>query len=234
MADTLTLGLPLLEAAQAQKHVTVNEALARLDAVTGGLVASIGAVSPPAVVDGEAHVVGLGATGDWAGQDGALAYAVNGGWAFVAPATGMAVTDTTGARHAYLGGSWVEGAVAGGAGGAATLARVVAVDHDVAAGATSTAVAAIPAGSVVIGVSARVEQALGGASSWQLGVAGSADRYGSGLGVAANSYAAGITGQPQAYYAATDLVLTASGGDFTAGRLRLAVHLLAIVPPPAF
>ena len=32
MAETAKLTLPLLEAAQAQKHVTVNEALVRLDA----------------------------------------------------------------------------------------------------------------------------------------------------------------------------------------------------------
>ena len=32
MTDTSQLGLPLLEPAQAQKHVTVNEALVRLDA----------------------------------------------------------------------------------------------------------------------------------------------------------------------------------------------------------
>ncbi len=33
MTDTTRLGLPLLAPAQAQKHVTVNEALGRLDAV---------------------------------------------------------------------------------------------------------------------------------------------------------------------------------------------------------
>ena len=33
MTDTANLLLPLLQAAQAQKHVTVNEALLRLDAL---------------------------------------------------------------------------------------------------------------------------------------------------------------------------------------------------------
>ena len=33
MSDTYQFGLPLVQAAQAQKHVTVNEALTRLDAV---------------------------------------------------------------------------------------------------------------------------------------------------------------------------------------------------------
>ena len=34
MTDTKRLGLPLMDAAQAQKHVTHNEALVRLDALT--------------------------------------------------------------------------------------------------------------------------------------------------------------------------------------------------------
>ena len=33
MSDSLNLNLPYVEAAQAQKHVTVNEALSRLDAL---------------------------------------------------------------------------------------------------------------------------------------------------------------------------------------------------------
>lgn len=234
MTDTARLALPLIEAAQAQKHVTVNEALARLDAVAGALVESVGLTAPPAQVDGEAHVVGAGATGDWAGQDLALAYGVGGGWDFVAPPAGLAVTAADGARHVWNGSAWVAGQLTGSAGGAATLGDVVEVAHDLASGASSTVAGAIPAGSVVIGVSARVEQAIGGAASWQLGVAGSADRYGSGLGVAVNSFAAGLTGQPQAYYADTDLVLSATGGDFTGGRVLIAIHRLAIRPPEPF
>jgi len=34
MDETARIGLPLVQAAQAQKHVTVNEAFARLDALT--------------------------------------------------------------------------------------------------------------------------------------------------------------------------------------------------------
>lgn len=234
MTETAKLALPLLEAAQAQKHVTVNEALSRLDAVAAAVVESVGLTVPPTQADGAVHVVGQGATGDWAGQDHAVAYGVNGGWDFVSPLIGLAMRDAEGVRHVWNGAAWVAGQIAGGTGGAATVGDVVTVSHDLAAGGTSTVAAAIPAGSVVIGVSARVEQAIEGAASWQLGVVGSADRYGSGLGVAANSYAAGLTGQPQAYYADTDLVLTADGGDFTAGRVLIAIHRLAIRPPEPF
>ena len=53
MSDTTRLGLPLLQPAQAQKHVTVNEALMRLDGTVNLVLQSTVATSPPgAVIDG--------------------------------------------------------------------------------------------------------------------------------------------------------------------------------------
>ncbi|HUG60806.1 MAG TPA: DUF2793 domain-containing protein, partial [Methylomirabilota bacterium] len=81
MSDTARLKLPFLAAAQAQKHLTVNEALGRLDALVQARVASRFQTSPPAgAPDGEAHIVGEGATGEWAGLDGRLAQRFAGGW----------------------------------------------------------------------------------------------------------------------------------------------------------
>ena len=55
--------------AQAQKHVTVNEALARLDAAAQLRVISFAETTPPAsAVDGAGYLVPAGATGAWAGQ----------------------------------------------------------------------------------------------------------------------------------------------------------------------
>ena len=48
MPDTTRLGLPLLAPAQSQKHVTVNEGLARLDALVHLSVASFDTTAPPA------------------------------------------------------------------------------------------------------------------------------------------------------------------------------------------
>ncbi len=47
MDDTAQLGLPLLQPSQAQKHVTVNEAFARLDALTELVLASRTLATPP-------------------------------------------------------------------------------------------------------------------------------------------------------------------------------------------
>ena len=111
------------------------------------------------------------------------------------------------------------------------MGRIVEIDHALAVGSTSTTVAAIPDKAIVLGVTARVTTEITGAASWSMGVSGSPDRYGSGFGTTQNSFAHGVTGQPQAYFGATSLVVTSAGGDFTGGALRIAVHILEIAPP---
>ncbi|MCA0922768.1 DUF2793 domain-containing protein [Pseudooceanicola nanhaiensis] len=103
------LALPYLQPAQAQKHVTVNTALAGLDLLVQSSVAAIGSVTPPAVPgEGEAHVLGSGATGAWAGQDGALALWADGAWSFRAPQPGWRVWDLAeGALRIWDGTGWV-------------------------------------------------------------------------------------------------------------------------------
>ena len=76
MTDQTTsrLSLPLVQAAQAQKHVTVNESLARLDGLVNLVLASLYRSTPPAaVVDGTCYAVPPGATDAWAGQEGRIA-----------------------------------------------------------------------------------------------------------------------------------------------------------------
>lgn len=102
------LNLPLIAEAQAQKHITHNEALAQLDLLVQLTVQTFEAVSPPAApIEGEIYGVGAGATGDWAGADGQLAGYVNGGWTFLTPLEGWRATDVaTGIGHVWSGGSW--------------------------------------------------------------------------------------------------------------------------------
>ena len=233
MADTQRFTLPLLDAAQAQKHVTMNESLARLDALAAQRFESLGGAVPPgSPAEGEVHLVGPGATGDWAGQDGQIAYYANGGWEFAPPYPGQRAWDAaSGTGWTFTASGWVSGVAAGSAGGALSVAEIAEIDHAIASGPTSATVALIPDKAVVIGVTARVTAAIGGASSWSLGVAGSPDRYGTGFGTGAGSFAHGVTGQPQAYFGATPLLLTAAGADFTGGTVRIAVHFLALSPP---
>lgn len=83
------LALPLIQPAQAQKHVTHNEALMRLDLLVQLVVASRSQTTPPSgPAEGTRHIVPSGATGDWAGQGGQLALWLDGAWQFHAAQPG--------------------------------------------------------------------------------------------------------------------------------------------------
>lgn len=233
MTNSPRIGLPYLDAAQAQKHVTMNEALARLDVVAAGQVETMAQASPPgSPAEGEAHIVGSGATGAWTGQDDRVAVFLNGGWDFIAPWIGWRLWVAGESRPAiYDGIGWQLVGQDTSPGGALTALRHVETDHVVAAGPTSETAAFIPDKAIVLGVTARVTQQISGASSWSLGVSGNPDRYGSGFGVGANSYAHGVTGSPVAYYGGSTLLLTSGGGDFSGGKVRIAVHCFELSPP---
>lgn len=83
MADTTNLVLPYLEAAQAQKHVTHNEALTKLDAIVMLMVLDRDLTAPPgSPSDGDRYIVGASATGAWSGYDGKIAAYQDGAWSF--------------------------------------------------------------------------------------------------------------------------------------------------------
>ncbi len=236
MADTSRLGLPLVDPAQAQKHVTVNEAFSRLDALTQLKLDGVGTSVPPASpVEGEVYAIGAGASGAWTGQDGKLGVLVNGGWAFVVPRKGWrGWSHPAGAEVLFDGVEWVAGAGALSPNGAGFVHRSLETDHAISAGATSVIAGALPANSIVYGITGRVLSAIGGAASLEIGVAGSTDRYGSGIGTGAGAWARGITGTPLAYYGPTDLILSASGGTFDGtGIFRVAVHFAELTLPRA-
>jgi len=101
------LSLPFLQPAQAQKHVTHNEALERLDLLVQLVLEGFDAIAPPvAALDGQVWALGLAPQGDWAGQGGKLAARVGGAWLFVPPATGWYATHAAQMR-VFDGQSWV-------------------------------------------------------------------------------------------------------------------------------
>jgi hypothetical protein len=109
MPDTSAiLSLPYLLPAQAQKHVTHNEALLRLDILAQLTVAAMGTVTPPTAPEpGETHVPGEGAEGAWTGHAGEIASWDGSGWVFVAPRAGWRAFDLgTGLLHVWDEGAW--------------------------------------------------------------------------------------------------------------------------------
>ncbi len=109
-ATTPRSALPLLAAAQAQKHVTHNEALLQLDALVFARFLDRDLTAPPASpADGDTYLVHAAATGDWSGQDGAIAYAVDSAWRFYAPFAGLAAFVVDEARLIIFNGTaWVD------------------------------------------------------------------------------------------------------------------------------
>lgn len=236
MSETARLDLPLVAAAQAQKHVTVNEALSRIDAAIQITVESRLETTPPILADeGESYLVANGAVNAWEDRDGQIASFIGGGWIFLAPMTGWQVFVTDESKRITFDGSfWIDDLLAVSPGRAAMGAEVIERDIVLTAGGLVETGFMIAPNTSVFAVTGRVlETITGTVSSWSLGVVGSASRYGSSLGLAKDSYILGLSGQPLAYYAATRLQLQADGGDFAGGTVRLAVHLLRFEPPDA-
>lgn len=92
MDSTENTGLPYIWPAQAQKHVTHNEALRILDTIVQAGVTSRSMQAPPDTpAGGERYIVPEGAGGIWSGQTHALASFRDGAWAFHAPGPGWLV-----------------------------------------------------------------------------------------------------------------------------------------------
>lgn len=109
MTDSANLGLPFIEAAQAQKHVTHNEALRILDALVMLAVKDRDLASPPeSPAAGDRYIVKAPGSGAFVGKDGQIAHFVDGGWSFYPPVNGWTcfVQDES-ALVAFDGEEWV-------------------------------------------------------------------------------------------------------------------------------
>ena len=235
---TPRLLLPFILAAQAQKHVTHNEALRQLDGIVQLAVASRAVADPPASPDaGAAYIVPTGATGLWAGWDGDVAYFDDGGWMRLGASDGWrAYVAAEGALCLRSAGAWVaisraaQVDVARGALGASTGMGVIEEVLGDLAGAEVTSTIVIPDRAIVLGVSTRTLAEITGAASYDCGIAGEQAKFGGSLGVAEGSENRGVIG-PEAFYAPAPIRLTANGGAFTGGAVLLAIHYLTVGLP---
>jgi hypothetical protein len=228
---TPNLDLPLVMPAQAQKHVTVNESLLRLDALVQAQAQSRSlALQPGAPEDGQAWLVPAGASGgDWAAMaTGSLAIWRDGFWSELPPKPGWRVHVLDEARDVVCNGSsWIlagaDTVLAESPGGAKTRAILIADAVTGLTGASVVTGVTIPARSIVFCVSVRTTEAITGAASFDCGIAGETSKFGGSLGISAGASNLGVIG-PTAFYSDTAIVLTANGASFTGGTVSLAIH----------
>jgi hypothetical protein len=107
--ETTILSLPLILPAQAQKHVTHNEALVKLDLMVQLAVISRTLTTPPALPTlGDRHIVAAGATGPWVGQSGRIALYTEAGWQFTQPLNGWQAYVMAESQMAFFNGlTWI-------------------------------------------------------------------------------------------------------------------------------
>jgi len=180
--NSAALSLPFIMPSQAQKHVTHNEALARLDVLVQLTVRSFATVTPPQTPsESEAHVVAGGATGAFAGHEGEIAACIGGGWVFLAPRPGWIAVSTTGELRVFTDAGWTGPAtptLSVGAGadsqnrlvvsGESTLFTHEGGDHRLTINKAATAAT----GSLVFQSdwSGRAEMGLAGEDAWSIKV----------------------------------------------------------------
>lgn len=148
MTTTARLDLPMLVPGQAQKEMTHNEALARLDLAVQACAISVGLEEPPTSPEpGQCWILGANPTGDWLGNPHRLTSWSENGWRFLQPFPGLLVwllDDNTFAQ--WDGVTWVKGKIS---------AATIAVNGVQVVGPRQPAIAN-PVGGATVDVEARM------------------------------------------------------------------------------
>ena len=226
MSNTARLGLPYIVSSQAQKEVTHNEGLNKLDAFVTPVVVDIADSPPGSPAAGDLYIVGSSPSGDFTGHANQLAQYQTGGWVFYAPFKWMdAVVESLDSRMAYDGSAWVPFGLIMRDGG--EYMRVLRWQDDVDLSLGDETAMLIPNRSTVLAVNTRVIEAVTGTvTSFGVGVSGDTSRYGNGIGTGVDSTNIGLTYHPVSYYSDTPLLLTPDAGSFTGGLVRINVQYL--------
>ena len=105
---TRRFALPYIMPAQAQKHVPHNQALNDLDIlIHASAIDDTHSTPPTSAIEGDCHIIGADAVGDWAGRDGEIALMQDGIWRFIRPQTGLLVwVQATQTLKVYHAGDW--------------------------------------------------------------------------------------------------------------------------------
>ncbi len=100
-------------------------------------------------------------------------------------------------------------------------------------GATVDAAALIPAGSLVLGLTARVTTVITGAADFDIGDTTDVNAFGTAIGIAADTLV-DLTDSGQAsplFYPTATAVRLTGNGSFSTGAIRLTIHYLQLTAP---
>jgi hypothetical protein len=110
MPNTAHLAFALVDAAQAQKEVTVNSAFYRIDAILNAGAKDKDLATPPgSPVEGDVYIIAASPSGAWAGQAGKVTYYNNLAWKFITPLEGLTLwVNDEDIQYSYNGTTWVQ------------------------------------------------------------------------------------------------------------------------------
>lgn len=231
MPDTTPrLALPLILPSQAQKHVTHNAALARLDTLVQlGAWSRTVASPPPAPVAGAVYIVAAGATDAWAGQDHALAAWDGSAWAFTTPEPGFrAWVQDEGALVVFDGAAW----------GALPLENLAGVGINATSDATNRLAVSAPATLLNhegAGHQLKINKANPGDTAallFQTGFSGRAELGCAGSDDFSLKVSADGSTWSEALAAETSTGLCRAPAGLVSGRVSLAPDTVATLPAP--
>jgi len=116
--------------------------------------------------------------------------------------------------------------------GAGMVAKTIVVDVPLSGASVATSTV-IPDVSTVLGVNTKVLETVTGATSFNVGYAGTPAAWSSNVGVAAGTRSPGAPYSPVTFTwgGPVAVLLTAVGGNFTSGTVRLAIHCITMIPP---
>ncbi len=223
MTQTPHLALDYLQPEQAQKHVTINDALRRLDGLVQlSIIDRTHATPPTEPENGARYIVAASPTDAWADEAGKLALFEDTAWHFFAPQKGWRIWDEATAELLVYNGTDWQSVGAGGASYFGTVKQLVAFPNPT--------FLTIPSHVTLLGVAATIVTPIEGVQSWSLGVADSLTQFGNNLPLTTDSEIIGPT-TPQVLWQNTPVVMTPSGGAFTAGQVVVAAYYIKLPMP---